>query len=68
MKQLTSIFIITLLTVFFSSCSKCYECTTVHEYEVNGVMQTDTVSEDYCTASSQELQEKEDAGYDCSPA
>ena len=52
---------------FFSNCSRCYKCTSQVIYEVNGVKDTSTVDDDYCTASSKELSAKENQGYKCTP-
>lgn len=49
----------------FSSCSKCYDCSYVTEIENNGVVEKDTVTDEFCTASSEEVKEKEDQGQTC---
>ncbi len=54
----------------FTSCSKCYECTTEHEVEVittdTSYVTTESSTEDYCTANSDEVSQKEeDEGATC---
>lgn len=61
-KSQFNIMAILILTIGLASCSKCYECS----YEVEVGNDTETVSEDFCTASSDELKEKEEEGYTCS--
>ena len=48
-----------------SSCSKCYDCSYVTEIENNGVIVKDTVTDEFCTASSEEVKEKENQGQTC---
>jgi len=50
-----------LCIIAFSACSKCYECEIVREY--NNV--PDTVIDDICTASGEEIKEREANGYNC---
>jgi hypothetical protein len=49
------------------SCSQCYECT--HDVEIlnqsTGQVETEEVSEDFCTASPAELEDKEANGFTC---
>lgn len=61
----TLLIALALTTVFISSCSKCYDCTYEYEIESNGTTTTETGSDDFCTASGDELEEKEDDGYTC---
>ena len=51
----------------FASCSKCYTCKTEVEYQTSNGVTTDSTEEDLCTASQQEVKDKEDAGYRCEP-
>lgn len=48
-----------------SSCSKCYDCSYVTEIENNGIIVKDTVTDEFCTASSEEVKEKENQGQTC---
>lgn len=50
------------------ACSKCYDCkTTVSIEDSNGnVISTEERSEEVCTASDDEIDNKEADGYDCS--
>ena len=49
-----------------SACSKCYECKTEVTYTSGGVITKDTLTEDFCTASAQEVEDKEADNYTCS--
>ena len=67
-----ALLIITIASTGFivTSCSKCYECTTEHEVEVitpdTSYVTTETSTEDYCTADSDEIaQKEEDEGSTC---
>lgn len=51
--------------VAISSCSKCYECSHVVYIEVNGVLDSTTATDEYCTADNSEIAEKEKQGYTC---
>lgn len=62
--------VIVLSVIFLGtlvSCSQCYECT--HDVEIlnqsTGQVETEEVSEDFCTASPAELEDKEANGYTC---
>ncbi|MBL4652715.1 MAG: hypothetical protein JKY53_07595 [Flavobacteriales bacterium] len=65
MKKIT-LFILTIASVSLltTSCSKCYECTTEHEVEVitpdTSYITTEESTEDFCTANSDEVKQKED--------
>ncbi|RMG82125.1 MAG: hypothetical protein D6707_03535 [Bacteroidetes bacterium] len=69
MKSIKLALSVVALTIGVMSCSKCYECRHLNEYDTNGdgiVDQVDTsAAEDFCTASANELNEKEDQGYIC---
>ena len=67
MKKASILFIVVFaLAVCVTSCSKCYDCTYEIEVETPTGIVIDTVTEDYCTASKQELDDKEADGYTCS--
>jgi len=68
----TTFTVLTILAsgLIFTSCSKCYECTTEHEVEVitpdTNYVTVETSSEDYCSSSSEEVAQKEaDEGAVC---
>lgn len=71
MKKITFTAITILASgLIFTSCSKCYECTT--EHEVESIVGTDTLTtletstEDYCTADDGEIEQLEkDQGATC---
>lgn len=65
--QVMKKFILPLFTVaLMSSCTQCYECTQVVDVEVNGqVVEQDTITEDRCAVSSEEVNEWEEAGQSC---
>lgn len=54
-----------LIQLGISSCSKCYDCSYVTEIESNGVIVKDTVTDEFCTASSDEVEQKENEGQTC---
>jgi hypothetical protein len=55
------------LILGLSSCSKCYECTQLIEIQMpDGSIKTEESTEEYCTASEEELKAKEDNGFKCS--
>ena len=56
---------IVLMQLAISSCSKCYDCSYVTEIENNGVIVKDTVTDEFCTASSEEIDQKEKEGQTC---
>ena len=56
-------FILSAMTIV--ACSKCYDCSYVTEIENNGVVVKDTVTDEFCTASPQEIEEKENQGQTC---
>lgn len=61
-----NLLLLALLAMFFTtSCSQCYECSHPVEIEVNGVVTEQIVTEDFCTASPAELEQKENEGFDC---
>jgi len=70
--KLNTLFALFLFATLSFSCSKCYDCTTQVEIEItdeNGnVTGTDsqTVSEEICTADENEVDNKEADGYSCS--
>ena len=55
----------TLILIGISSCSKCYDCSYETEIESNGVIVKDTVTDEFCTASSDEIKQKENEGQTC---
>ena len=57
--------IIFLVSLIFSACSQCYECSHVVEIEVAGQITQDTLTEDFCTAVQDEVLAKEAEGYTC---
>jgi hypothetical protein len=61
-KIVLSLFVAGILT----SCSTCYECTHVVEIEQGGVVTEQEVTEDFCTALPDEIDQKEQEGYSCS--
>lgn len=56
-----------LVSGFFAACSTCYECTHMVEIEQNGQVSNQEVSEEYCTAIPDEIEQKEQEGFNCSP-
>jgi len=60
-KIFVSLFSIGLLV----SCSTCYECTHMVEIEQGGVITEEEVTEDFCTAIPDEIDQKEQEGYSC---
>ena len=65
-KNIISAAILTATVVGFSSCSKCYDCSYVTEVDAgNGIIEKDTITDEFCTASSEEIKEKENQGYTC---
>jgi hypothetical protein len=60
------VFIFAFTLILTSSCSKCYNCSYEVEIDTgNGNTEKETVNEDFCTASQDELQQKENDGYKC---
>ena len=61
------IFLGLVVSVSLVSCSQCYECT--HDVEIlnqsTGQVETEEVSEDYCTANPAEIEQKEADGFVC---
>jgi len=59
-------FVVFALAVCFTSCSKCYNCDI--EYEIISGQDTiiDTQTDEICTASQEEVDEKEADGWACS--
>ncbi len=55
-------------SLVFTACSQCYECTHMVEIEQNGVITEQEVTEDFCTAVPDEIDQKEAEGFNCSPA
>ena len=53
------------MVVISTSCSKCYECKVPFEVITPDTTYTSFQTEDLCTASKSELEEKESEGYDC---
>lgn len=51
----------------FSSCSKCYDCTTevYIEDQQGNIIDTSTTVDDFCTSDTKEVQAKEEAGATC---
>lgn len=58
------LFPILFIIVALSACSRCYECEIVRYY--NNL--PDTIIEDVCTATGEELNDLEDEGYTCAPS
>lgn len=54
-----------LAVLGISSCSKCYDCSYVTEIDNNGTIVKDTVTDEFCTASNEEVKEKENQGQTC---
>jgi outer membrane protein assembly factor BamE (lipoprotein component of BamABCDE complex) len=54
-----------VLILSFSSCSKCYDCTYEVEIQSNGQTQTTTATDEFCTASADEVNERESKGQKC---
>ena len=68
MNKLMLLSLLFIGVVLAPSCSKCYDCTTTVAIEdANGnVISTEERSEEVCTASDDEIDNKEADGYDCS--
>ncbi len=69
-KNLFIVLVVVLSGLMFTSCSKCYECTTEHEVEVitpdTSYVTQETSTEDYCSSSAEEVAQKEaDEGSVC---
>lgn len=60
-----SLIVISFIFLLISACSRCYKCTNDVVISVNGVNDTSKAEEDFCTANSKELQDKEKDGYRC---
>lgn len=52
-------------TFAFTSCSQCYECSYELESNIGGTTVIDTVTEEVCTATGDEITEYENNGYTC---
>ncbi len=66
MKALFSIALFGIV-LLLSSCSKCYQCQAERDYTLeSGAVITDTVYEDVCTATGDEIDRLEGEGYTCS--
>jgi len=63
MRTLSSLLFVIATITFLSACSKCYECQTERLY--NNVV--DTVIEDICTATGEEIDDREAEGATCTP-
>lgn len=60
------LFVISLATFSMVSCTQCYECSQIVETEVNGqVVGQDTIYEDRCAVSSEEVNQWESSGQTC---
>lgn len=60
-----------LFAVALSSCSSCYDCEQQVEIEVTQpdgsvVTETETATDELCTASNSEVDDKESDGFTCS--
>lgn len=66
-KFFSSVFILAAIAASFSSCSKCYDCSHYVYTQNTQTGQTDStkVTDEYCSASSEEVKKKEDNGYTC---
>lgn len=62
------LFALAIVSLLGASCSKCYDCRTQVEItDGNGnVISTEERTEEVCTASKDEVDDKESEGYDCS--
>ncbi len=68
MKTLFYLFAFSIIFISISSCSKCYDCVTQQNIlDSNGnVIDQSEVHEDVCTASNDEIAQKEQDGAVCS--
>lgn len=48
-----------------ASCSKCYKCSSPVQIKTSTGTTTSYQEDEICTASSKEVEEKEDNGYTC---
>lgn len=60
-------FLLLTLSLGFVSCSQCYECKHTVEIISGGQVIEEEAVEEFCTATPEELDAKEDAGFECSP-
>lgn len=65
MKTLIALAIFGITTISFSACSQCYECSYELESTIGGTTVIDTVTEEVCTATGDEITEYESNGYTC---
>lgn len=64
-RLIIAIAVLTFGVVSMSSCSKCYKCSHYVYIDNNGVTDSTETVEDFCTASAQELEDKEKEGETC---
>ena len=58
---------IVLAALSFTACSQCYECTHTVEIISGGQVIEEEATEEFCTATPDEIEQKENAGFECNP-
>ncbi|MGB0403709.1 MAG: hypothetical protein ACPGEG_06380 [Salibacteraceae bacterium] len=59
------LFFFCAIILISTSCSKCYECKAPFKVITPDTTYTTYQTDELCTASNSELEEKESEGYDC---